>query len=104
VQARNQGDALIHATRKSMEELGDKLESSEKEAIESAIKALEEAIKGGDKAAIEAKSRALSDASAKMAERLYSQGQGSSAGSDSGTSSGNEDVVDAEFEDVSKDK
>jgi len=112
VQARNQGDALIHATRKSMQEMGDKLESSEKESIEAAIKALEEAIKGDDKAEIEGKSKALSEASAKMAERLYSQ-QGAEQGqqSDSGDSAGgtggraaDDDVVDAEFEDVSKDK
>ena len=112
VQARNQGDALIHATRKSMEELGDKLEVGEKDAIESAIKALEEAIKGDDKAEIESKSKALSEASANMAERLYSQqgaaqGQQSGAGAStggSGTDAADEDVVDAEFEDVPKDK
>ncbi|MEW7984070.1 MAG: molecular chaperone DnaK [gamma proteobacterium symbiont of Phacoides pectinatus] len=116
VQARNQGDALIHATRKSMQELGDKLEAGEKDAIESAIKALEEALKGDDKAEIENRSKALSEASAKMAERLYSQqraqqgteqgqqsGAGASAGG-SGARAADEDVVDAEFEDVSKDK
>ncbi len=116
VQARNQGDALIHATRKSMEELGDKLEAGEKDSIESAIKALEEAIKGDDKAGIESKSRALSEASARMAERLYSQQgaqqgtqQGQQGGADhstggAGAHAADEDVVDAEFEDVSKDK
>ncbi|MEW7979153.1 MAG: molecular chaperone DnaK [Candidatus Sedimenticola endophacoides] len=116
VQARNQGDALIHATRKSMQELGDKLEAGEKDAIESAIKALEEALKGDDKTEIENRSKALSEASAKMAERLYSQqraqqgteqgqqsGAGASAGG-SGARAADEDVVDAEFEDVSKDK
>ncbi len=112
VQARNQGDALIHTTRKSMEELGDKLESGEKDAIESAIKALEEALKGDDKAAIESKSKALSEASAKMAERLYADqggqqaprgGAGETTGG-AGARSADDDVVDAEFEDVSKDK
>jgi molecular chaperone DnaK len=95
-----------------MEELGDKLEAGEKDAIESAIKALEEAIKGDDKAEIESKSKALSEASANMAERLYSQqgaaqGQQSGAGAStggSGTDAADEDVVDAEFEDVPKDK
>tara|TARA_R110002111_G_scaffold260364_1_gene331630 strand:+ start:8059 stop:9969 length:1911 start_codon:yes stop_codon:yes gene_type:complete len=104
VQVRNQADALIHATRQSMEELGEKLEPGEKNAIESAITALEEAIKDDDKSAIEAKSKALSDASAKMAERLYTQ-EGQEPQQASGdTSASNDDVVDAEFEDVSKDK
>jgi molecular chaperone DnaK len=106
VQARNQADTLIHATRKSMEQLGDKLEASEKDRIESAIKALEEATKADDKAAIEGKIKVLSEASAKMAERLYAQSRtdsdATSAGA--GSSAGGEDVVDAEFEDVSKDK
>jgi len=80
VGARNQADTMIHATRKSMEQLGDKLQSGEKESIESAIKDLEEAIKGESKDAIEAKTKALGDASAKMAERLYAQQQGGSPG------------------------
>ncbi len=74
VQARNQADNMIHAIRKSMEELGEeKLEAGEKESIESAIKDLEEAIKGDDKDAIEAKTKTLTEASAKMAERLYAR-------------------------------
>ena len=112
VQVRNQADNMIHATRKTMRELGDdKLESGEKEAIESAISELEEAIKGGDKDAIEAKTKALADASGKMAERIYSQQQGGpeaggtadggaqdAGGSDAGKAE--DDVVDAEFEEV----
>ncbi len=110
VAIRNQADALIHATKKSMEELGDdKLEAGEKEAIEAATKDLEEAMKGDDKDAIEAKTKALSEASAKMAERLYAQkgaeqGQpgaegapGADAQADAGAA---DDVVDAEFEEV----
>ena len=108
VNARNQADSLIHATRKSMEELGDKLEASEKEAIESAIKKLEEAMKGDDKDAIEAGIKALTDASAKMAERLYAQkgaegGAAGTAGSEAQAQAGDE-VVDAEFEEVNDDK
>ena len=112
VQVRNQADNMIHATRKTMRELGDdKLESGEKEAIESAISELEEAIKGGDKDAIEAKTKVLADASGKMAERIYSQQQGGpeaggtadggaqdAGGSDAGKAE--DDVVDAEFEEV----
>ncbi|MDJ0806554.1 MAG: molecular chaperone DnaK [Gammaproteobacteria bacterium] len=113
---RNQADNLIHATRKSMQELGDdKLEAGEKEAIEGAIKDLEETMKGDDKEAIEAKTKVLTDASAKMAERLYAQ-QGAQAGADQspGSESGTQDsgasgkseddVVDAEFEEVKDDK
>jgi molecular chaperone DnaK len=110
VDTRNQADALIHATRKSMEEMGDdKLEAGEKESIEAAIKELEEAMKGDDKDAIEAKTKALSEASAKMAERLYAekaQQQGGAAGADAGQASGkaDDDVVDAEFEEVDEGK
>jgi molecular chaperone DnaK len=115
VGARNHADTLIHATRKSMKELGDdKLQPGEKEAIEEAIKELEAAMKSDDKAAIEAKTTALTEASAKMAERLYSQQAG--AQPDSGAETGatgqakgeggksDDDVVDAEFEEVKDDK
>ena len=116
VQARNQGDALVHATRKSMEELGDKMEAGEKEAIEAAIKDLEETLKGDDKDAIEAKTKVLADASGKMAERVYAAQQGGgagaagaaaggagAAGAASESASSNDDVVDAEFEEVKDD-
>ena len=110
VSARNQADTMIHATRKSMEELGDKLEADEKTNIETAIKELEEAMKGEDKDAIEAKTKALTDASAKMAERLYAQkgtdtgAEAGSGGAESSASAGGDDVVDAEFEEVKDDK
>jgi molecular chaperone DnaK len=111
VQVRNHADTLIHATRKSMSELGDKLEADEKESIENAIKDLEETMKGEDKEAIEAKTKVLTDASAKMAERLYSQ-QGGADTSGGGAeepaagekAQGGDDVVDAEFEEVKEDK
>jgi molecular chaperone DnaK len=114
ISARNHADSMVHATRKSMEQLGDKMESGEKEAIESAIRELEEAMKGDDKDRIETLTKALGDASAKMAERLYAQnnqqesgpGPGPSAGGaqDSGAKGGADDVVDAEFEEVKDDK
>ncbi len=108
VSARNTADSMIHATRKSMEELGDKLESGEKETIEAAIKDLEEALKGDDKDAIEAKTKALTDASGKMAEKLYAQNQEQQAGAegaaDAGQAGGADDVVDAEFEEVDDNK
>ena len=114
---RNQADNMIHATKKSMEELGDdKLEAGEKDAIEAAIKDLEEVMKGNDKDAIEAKTKVLTDASSKMAERLYAQqggdagaaeaaGAAGAAGDDAGAQGGaGDDVVDAEFEEVKDDK
>jgi molecular chaperone DnaK len=111
---RNQADSMIHATKKSMEELGeDKLEAGEKEAIESAIKDLEEVMKGDDKDAIEAKTKVLAEASGKMAERLYAQkgadaeapaADASAAGVDTSSDAGGDDVVDAEFEEVKDNK
>jgi molecular chaperone DnaK len=105
---------MIHATRKSMEQLGeDKLEAGEKDRIESTIKELEEAMKGEDKDKIESLTTALGEASGKMAERLYAQDQGGGAADGSASSesssqgsanAGADDVVDAEFEEVKDDK
>ncbi len=114
VTARNQADGMIHATKKSMEELGDKLEAEEKSTIEAAITDLEEAIKGNDKEAIEAKTKTLTEASSKMAERLYAKegaaesgAADATTGADTGAEAGKapeDDVVDAEFEEVKDDK
>ncbi len=111
VTVRNTADSMIHATKKSMEEMGDQLEADEKAAIELAIKELEEVMPGNDKEAIEAKTKALTDASGKMAERMYAnqQAEGTvdpnaqSGGSES-ASGADDDVVDAEFEEVKDDK
>jgi molecular chaperone DnaK len=108
-QARNQADNMIHAVRKSMEELGeDKMEAGEKDSIEAAIKDLEEVMKGDDKEVIEEKTKTLTEASAKMAERIYAQ-QGAEATAEAApeetaSAGGDEDVVDAEFEEVKEDK
>jgi len=113
VSARNQADSMIHATQKSMEQLGDdKLEAGEKDRIESTIKELEEAMKGEDKDKIESLTKALGEASGKMAERLYAQDQGAAAGAagetggaaGAGAKADTDDVVDAEFEEVKEDK
>jgi molecular chaperone DnaK len=112
VAARNQADNMIHATKKSMTEMGEgKLEAGEKESIEAAIVALEEAMKGEDKDDIEAKTKTLVEASGKMAERAYAQQAGdqadpSAAAGDETTqaNANNNDVVDAEFEEVKDDK
>jgi molecular chaperone DnaK len=105
VTARNQADGLIHATNKSLTDLGDKVEADEKAKIESAIEELQQALKGEDKADIEAKTAALSEAAGKLAERAYAENAeaGDSAASE-GASAQNDDVVDAEFEEVDDDK
>ncbi|MFP1736522.1 molecular chaperone DnaK [Lonsdalea quercina] len=104
VQTRNQGDHLLHSTRKQLEELGDKLAASDKTAIEDALKALESSLKSEDKADIEAKIQALAEASTKLLEVSQQQAQ-PEAGAAGGESADrkDDDVVDAEFEEV-KDK
>ncbi|WP_438334024.1 molecular chaperone DnaK [Edwardsiella tarda] len=102
VQVRNQADQLAHGTRKLVEEAGDKLPASDKSAIEDALKALEAASKGEDKAEIEAKIQALVQASAKLQELAQQQAQAGEAQADTSAKK-DDDVVDAEFEEV-KDK
>ncbi len=114
VEARNQADAMIHATRKSLEEMGDKVDGAERANLESLMKELEEAMKGDSKTAIEAKTKALAEASGKLAEKMYQQEGGSAgaagagaAGAAGGAASGaaaDDDVVDAEFEEVDDNK
>lgn len=103
VTARNQADALIHATNKSLKDLGDKVEADEKATIEAAVEALQEAIKGEDKDDIEAKTTALSEASAKLAERAYAENAEAGEAAAEDAQSGGDDVVDAEFEEVDDD-
>ncbi|MCD6048415.1 MAG: molecular chaperone DnaK [Gammaproteobacteria bacterium] len=108
VTARNQGDAMVHATIKALADAGDKIPADEKAKIEAAINELKEAVKGDDKAAIEAKTQALAAASGKLTEFLQAQAGGQQAQGgpteDAGSSSkkGGDDVVDAEFEEVKK--
>ena len=109
VEARNQGDAMIHAAEKSLKDLGDQVEASEKEAIESAIADLKKALEGSDKEEIEAKTKALAEASGKLAEKAYSAGSADAgaagaAGAEAASGSADDDVVDAEFEEVKDDK
>jgi molecular chaperone DnaK len=114
-ESHNQGDALVHSTKKAMGEHGDQLESGEKEKIEAAIKDLEEALKGTDKATIDAKIEVLSTAAQKLGEKMYAdmQAQQAAAGAGAGASSAEaaaqseksaqDDIVDADFKEV-KDK
>jgi len=113
VQAKNQGDAMVHSVRKSLTEYGDKLEAGEKDKIEAAIKDVEEALKGEDKDDIEAKTNALMTASQKLGEKMYADMQaaqgaagaegaaGAAPGADAKPADDN--VVDAEFKEVKKD-
>jgi molecular chaperone DnaK len=107
-QTRNQADALVHATRKSLTEYGDKLDAAEKENIENAIKDLEATLKDGDKAAIDAKVQALSTASQKLGEKMYADMQAQQA-AQSQTAADNakpadDNVVDADFKEVKRDQ
>jgi molecular chaperone DnaK len=99
---RNQADGVAHATEKSLRELGDKVTGEERAKIESALADLKNAIKGDNKAAIETKLKALGDASAGMAQRMYGAGQ--PGGGEAQQAGGDENVVDAEFEEVKDDK
>ena len=105
VHARNQADNLVHQVRKTVADLGDKLDGDEKARVEEAIKATEEAAKGDDQAAIEAATAALTAASHGLAEKMYGGGdQGEPpAGAAAGGRAG-DDVVDAEFKEVRDDK
>mgnify|MGYP001170885695 FL=1 len=106
VQLRNQADGMIHATKKTLAEAGDKAEASEKEAIETAISELEEALKGDDKDAIQAKLDALTEASGNLAQKLYAEqgAQGEQAAEGQAGKKQDDDVVDAEYEEVNDDK
>jgi len=105
VNARNTADTLIHGCKKTLEESKDKVSEDEKSAIEAAISDLEEALKGDDKDSIEEKTKALTDASSSMAQRLYAEQQQETQGADQANDSDNqgsneENVVDADFEEV----
>lgn len=108
VQSRNQAEALIHSVKKSMSEYGEKLDAVEKEKIEAALKEVEDVVKGEDKAEIDSKSEALASASQKLGEMMYAQAQAEGAqdgeNAQSSQTGNNDDVVDAEFEEVKDDK
>jgi molecular chaperone DnaK len=108
-ESRNQGDALVHSTKKSLTEYGDKLDAGDKSKIEAAISDLEGSLKSGDKADIDAKIAALSTAAQKLGEKMYADMQGQPGAADAagaGAQPGAEqpkqedDVVDADFKEV----
>nr|P42373.1 RecName: Full=Chaperone protein DnaK; AltName: Full=HSP70; AltName: Full=Heat shock 70 kDa protein; AltName: Full=Heat shock protein 70 [Burkholderia cepacia]AAC41409.1 heat shock protein 70 [Burkholderia cepacia] len=115
--SRNQGDALVHSTKKALTEYGDKLDAGEKEALEASLKSLEEVLKdtSADKAAIDAKVEELGKVSQKLGEKMYADMQAQQAGAAGaagaaegaahagGAQQAADDVVDAEFKEVKKD-
>jgi molecular chaperone DnaK len=109
ITARNTADGMIHATKKTLEEAGDKATDEEKDAINSAITELEEAVKGDDMADIEAKTKALTDTSGSLAQKMYAEAQADAAAdgaADEGANASpeNDEAVDAEFEEVQEEK
>ncbi|MFB3091289.1 MAG: Hsp70 family protein, partial [Gammaproteobacteria bacterium] len=106
VETRNLADNMIHASKKSVDELGDKVEEQEKKDIEAAIADVEEALKGDSKEVIDEKTTKLTEIAGKLAERVYQQsaeeGQ-AEAGAAEDSAKPQDDVVDAEFEEVKDD-
>ncbi|VTU23984.1 molecular chaperone DnaK [Variovorax sp. PBL-E5] len=111
VQARNQGEAMVHSVKKSLGEHGASLDAGEKEKIEAAIKDVEEALKGEDKAAIEEKTNTLMSASQKLGEKMYADAQAAAgaaggaagaAGPEAAGAPADDNVVDAEVKEVKK--
>ena len=110
-ESRNQGDALVHSTKKALADHGDKLEAAEKEKIETAIKELEDVLKSGEKAEIDTKLGNLSTASQKLGEKVYADMQAqqaaagaAGAGAASDAKPQDDDVVDADFKEVKDNK
>ena len=106
IAVRNTADGLVHATKKTLEEAGDKATDEEKDAINNAITELEEALKSDDKAEIETKTKDLTDASTNLAQKLYAEQQAQTDNAEGEAESGGqseaEDAVDAEFEEVTE--
>jgi len=108
VEAKNQAEALIHQTEKTLSEAGDKVPEADKSAAENAIKELKEVTEGDDLDAIQAKTQALGEISMKIGQAMYeasqAEDQAETSGEDSGSSAeGEEKVVDADFEEVDED-
>ncbi|HXS05819.1 MAG TPA: molecular chaperone DnaK, partial [Rhizomicrobium sp.] len=109
IEARNQGDALVHSSEKALGEHGDKVDASQKTAIEAAVAALKEAVKGDDTDDIKAKTNALAQASMKLGEAMYKAQQAEAGGAagaapDGEAAKADDNVVDADFEEVEDDK
>ena len=105
VDIKNQGDQLVHATEKTLKDLGEKVETEERGKVESVIAELKEALKGDDKSTIEAKVKTLSEASVGIAQKAFEEAQSKAADAEeSSNGSGEENVVDAEYEEVNEEE
>ena len=108
VEAKNHGEALVHSTEKSLKDYGDKVSQADKSAIEAALAELKSTMEGDDVEAIQAKTQALAQASMKLGEAMYAASQTGAEGAEGAQAEGgpekNEDVVDADFEEVDDDK
>ena len=106
VEAKNQGESLLHSSEKSLKEYGDKVSAEDKQAIESAIAALKTSLEGDDAEDIKAKTQVLAEASMKLGQAMYEAAQAAEdAGAEGGEqASSNDDVVDADYEEIDDDK
>lgn len=106
VEAKNQGESLVHSTEKSLKDYGDKVSEADKGAIESAVEALKTALTGDDAEAIQARTNELMQASMKLGEAMYaaSQAEGAAPEGEQPEEAKKDDVIDADFKDVSDDK
>jgi molecular chaperone DnaK len=104
IDAKNSAETMIHATEKSIKDLGDKVEADEKATAESAIADLKTALEGDDKDAIEEKTKALTEVAGKIAEKAYAEKAGAEGGEPEAQAEAADDVVDAEFEEVKEGK
>ena len=108
VEVRNQADGLLHATEKSLKDYGDKVDGADRANIESLIREVRDALKGDNKDVIERKSEALGEASGKLMQKMAGMGAGADAGAAGatgqagGSKPADDDIVDAEFEEVNK--
>lgn len=109
-ETRNRADGLLHATEKALKDLGEKVAPADRAKAESAISDLKAVLKGEDREAIEKKAAALAEASAAIAQQAYASQQGAGPGAEAGAAGGapgggpKDEVLDAEFEEVNKDK
>jgi molecular chaperone DnaK len=110
-ETRNRADSLVHASEKALKDLGDKVSSEDRAKVESAVSDLKGVLKGDDRDIIEKKAAALAEASAKVAQQAYASQAGGDAGAAGGAGEGagaagggKDEVLDAEFEEVDKDK
>lgn len=107
VEAKNQGESLVHSTEKSLGEYGDKVSADDKKVIEDALASLKTALEGDDAEDIKAKTQALAEASMKLGQAMYEAAQAAetgAAGAGEEAAASNDDVVDADYEEIDDDK